>query len=118
MTNKPSTYNMDCVQGDDFVQPIRFRDPDTLNPLNLTGWSGSAHVRRTLDDVLVTPFTVTINQPVNPGMVLLELADTVTELMPVGVYNWDLELVNAAGLRRTWLQGTFSILKQYTRIDP
>lgn len=112
---RPAAYNLECVQGDDFEKSFRFRDKATDQPLNLTNWTGAAQVRQDNNArSFVTDLTIIINQLVAPGLVLVTLASETTEVMATAAYLWDLELRDNFGKKRTWLQGTFTILPQVT----
>lgn len=111
---KPAVLNLQCVQGDDYEKPLRFRDKITQQVLNLTGWTGEAQIRNESDQLLTT-FTILIDHAVAPGIVHLSLTDAVTSDLPVGKHLWDLELVNSLGMKRTYLKGTFKVTEQVTR---
>jgi hypothetical protein len=86
--------------------------------LDLTGVVPSAQIRTT-EDVLLTSFTCTLtNQSTLPGGVLLRLEDTDTTTLdaPVTDAKWDVELKwpGATGDRKTVLEGTCAITKDYT----
>ena len=63
------------------------------DPVDLTGFSARAEVRETISsETVVLDLAPTIPTPAN-GIILVEVADTVTATIPAGAYVWGLVLV-------------------------
>jgi len=63
------------------------------DPVNLSGYSARAEVRETISsDEVLLDLAPTIPTPAN-GIILVEVADTVTATIPAGSYVWGLVLV-------------------------
>ena len=109
----PVKVDLSCTQGDDYSKGFRLRDG--LNALyDLTGWTGKAQMRSSTGSFLAE-FTVTINQAVAAGVVLVSLTRTVTETIPAATHKWDLEMIDAGGFKQTYLSGDFLVKPQVTK---
>ena len=63
------------------------------DPVDLTGFSARAEVRETVSsDEVILDLDPTIPTPAN-GIIVVEVADTVTAAIPAGSYVWGLVLV-------------------------
>jgi len=66
------------------------------DPVNLTGFSARAEVRETVSsEEVILDLDPTIPTPAN-GVIMVNIADTVTALIPAGSYVWGLVVVTDA----------------------
>jgi hypothetical protein len=107
--------DIEIIRGDDYAHLLTFVDENHV-PLDLTGYTGAAQIRR--DPAAVgTPeatFTVTFPNPID-GEVLLTLTDAQTTALPAVkcTYSWDLELT-ITGQTTTLIGGKVSIVQDVT----
>lgn len=101
--------------GDDESVTITFSDKTTGDPVNITGRTYRAQIRRTpTDDVILASWTCNITNGA-AGVLTLTMADTVTATLTAGNAVWDLEETTAGGLVSTPLGGIVTILSDVTR---
>ena len=66
------------------------------DPVDLTGFSARAEVRETISsETVVLDLAPTIPTPAS-GVIVIDIADTVTALIPAGNYVWGMVLVTDA----------------------
>lgn len=123
----PASYTIRFTRGDDYRLKIRVRS-HTWNPvtevydpgpyINLTGWTGKAQARMDPDDagspLVEMLVTFDANQVANTGTMFIEMADTQTATIPDGAV-WDLELVDTAGEKHTYMSGKMKVKKDVTK---
>ena len=85
-------------------------EPDGTTPVDLTGWTARAYVRRTSDDP--EPL-IALNVSIVGSHVYLWLTAVETGAMTSGGI-WDLELVEPGGVVNTVLSGAVSLTKDVT----
>lgn len=119
---KPLKFDIEVYQGDTFSMFMRIRaldaNGDPASYIDLTGSTPKAQIRSNVADIDAAPdaeFTCTLgNQGTVPGSLFVELTDVQTAaLTGNGVY--DVEILHANGVRRTYLQGTVTLIKEVTR---
>lgn len=99
------TYDIAIEQGATWSRVFTYTEDDGTTPINLTGYTGRAQIRRSPMGRLLADFTVSINGAA--GEVTLSLTATQTaELYEDGVY--DIELVNGATVIRL-VQGKVTV---------
>jgi len=104
-------------QGDDWEETFAFRhksDPPGTY-WDLTGWSGTCHIRDSYadDDDTVEPLAVLTCTPSTAGMTVF-LSSGQAATLPKRC-RWELELTNPAGRRRTWLRGPVTVNREVAR---
>lgn len=108
--------DIEITRGDDYYHLLTFLDANR-DPIDLTGFTGEAHVRRSpgSSGAPEATFVVTIDDP-ETGQVLLELDSTQTEaLVPTKCgYYWDLELTTAVDQVITPVTGKVKIDQDVT----
>ena len=127
----PASYTIRFTRGDDYRLKVRVRSR-VWNPalnggeggyepgpyINIAGWTGKAQARADADDAgaPLVEMTVTIdaNQVANTGTMFIEMADTQTATIPDGAV-WDLELVDTAGEKHTYMSGKMKVKKDVTK---
>ena len=122
---KPGVCNFDTIRGDTFRRVVRLRERvwnpalndgaggyEAGNYIDLTGYSApKAQFRETKLDVAVTvelTCTILTQSGGTLGGIRLYAADTLTRNMDKDKYVWDLELLNPAGDRDTYLTGVIN----------
>jgi hypothetical protein len=107
------TANLAIYQGDDYAAVVTVYDANG-NPLDLTGYTANAQIRRGPADqnpAVAAEMAVLI---VLPNQINLSVSHTVTVKLS-GRYQWDLQLVTAAGAVTTMLAGTVEVTPEITR---
>lgn len=108
--------DIEIVKGDDYVHvvTIKQRVGTTTTPINITGRTYTAHLRKvktqTLPDAVLT---CTVTDAVN-GQITITLANALTGALRVDCYTWDLQQ-NASGVITTVLAGTAKVKSDSTR---
>lgn len=121
----PAVVDIEFTRGDSFSKFFRARDrvwdegegayvPGPYK--NLTGWTGLAQVRATLDSSEVLfEFTVTLgNQGTTPGSFYVECIPATTQSLSVLAGVWDLQWTTAAGKVYTYAKGAVKLNKDVT----
>jgi hypothetical protein len=94
----PATLNFSIDRGITFG-PLVLRCVDDLgDPVDLTGWTPEAMVRRSPVRSLAFSMSPTLTDAVN-GEVSMELTAAFTNTLAAGAYTWDLVLITPGGLR-------------------
>ncbi len=116
--------NLLIKQGSTFgPYPMTFTDPDTLNPIDLTGCELRGQVRSLPSSGTVAATIIfTITSAVD-GEATMEIDFEDTEAMAAGLlltsaesqYYWDCELVDAAGHVLPMLYGTVQVFREVTK---
>ena len=87
--------------------------------VDLTTYTGAMQVRRTIDspDVLLTLTTenggITLGGAL--GTITLNITSTVSTLLPVGKFVYDLEMTSATPIVTRLLEGAFTVTAEVTR---
>ena len=122
-----ATYDICIEQGATFSKVCYYKD-SSGNPVNLTGMTLSAQIRRSYSDPTVTQaITITIadqSVPANVGMFTMSIAASDTASIPVSAaidfetpstpYAWDL-LLNTGSTIQRLLRGTAYVSPEVTR---
>ena len=103
--------NLVVDQGTTFTTTITVTD-DEGDALDLTGYTGSAQIRKHYTSSNSVPFTVTVNEPT--GEVTLALTANATSNLVAGRYVYDCEL-NSSGTISRILEGIVTVTPQVTR---
>jgi hypothetical protein len=115
---KPGPYNLEIRKGAD-LGPLRIIAKDGQTPpvpVDLTGWTASAHVRSIPGGVLLVDLEPAITDAVN-GEITIHLSAEQTENLAAGRYGWDLMLTTATGrVIGPVLAGTCLVIKPYTEV--
>lgn len=106
--------NLSIDQGADFITTLNVTDDDGL-PMDLTGYSGEAQMRKHYTSVTYYTFSVTIPSPTINGEVSLSLSANATNDIPAGRYVYDCEIVSPAGKKSRLVEGIVTINPQVTR---
>lgn len=104
--------NLIIDQGADFTTTINVTDDDD-NVIDLTGYSGTAQMRKHYTSVTFYSFTVTIYP--QTGEVTLGLSANTTNSITPGRYVYDCELLDGNGKTSRLIEGIVTITPQVTR---
>ena len=105
--------NLSIDQGADFITTLNVTNDDG-DPMNLTGYTGEAQMRKHYTSLTYYSFDVTIPTPPN-GEVSLSLTANATNSIPAGRYVYDCELTSGAGKKSRLVEGIVTINPQVTR---
>jgi hypothetical protein len=101
--------------GDDESVTITFTDKTTGSPVNITGRTYRAQIRRSPNDTtILASWTCTITSG-STGKLTLTLAGAVTATLDAGFAVWDLEETTTGGLVSTPLAGRVTVVQDVTR---
>ena len=112
MAVEPGTYNFTLQRRSDHTIPLLFKDSNN-NAINLTGFTVAAQVWEETRTTKFADFSVTYTNRV-AGSVSITLTDTQTATFSPNVLKYDVLLVNAAGLKEYYLEGTIFMSEGYT----
>ena len=104
--------NLIIDQGADFQTTINVTDDDD-NVIDLTGYSGTAQMRKHYTSVTFYSFTVTV-YPLS-GEVTLGLSANTTNSITPGRYVYDCELLDGNGKTSRLIEGIVTLTPQVTR---
>ena len=108
-----SISNIFIDQGTDFSITVDVTQADGA-PLNLTGYSAAAQIRKTYGSSNVSAvFTTSISAAA--GQVTLSLTDTQTSGLTAGRYVYDLNITSGAGVTTRVVEGQAIITPGVTR---
>ena len=108
--------NIIIDQGADFSTIITASD-DTGTAVNLTGYSGTAHVRKNYASNQFFEFTVDFPSPTTQGQIRLSMSRTYTDSIPPGRYVYDVEITSPSPLdeRTRLVEGIVTVTPSVTR---
>lgn len=108
----PSNFPITMVRGDDFAEEFTFVDENEV-AIDVSARTYTAQVRTSTEATTVTAtFSVDMTDAAT-GVVVLRLADTVTDDL-LGAYVWDMQQ-DTAGVVRTLFGGAFIVRPDVTR---
>lgn len=107
----PATLDFRLYRGDSIDLNFVLKD-SVGTPVNLDGFIGTVQFRDSSDNIVATP-VVTVNNGGLMGAVRIFLADTT--LLPIGDYDYDFQLEDLEGTKRTYIAGTVTLQKDITR---
>lgn len=94
-----SVVNLTIEKGTDFSLTLKLKSNGA--PINLTGYSFSAKMRKHYQATAYYPFSVTAVDPLSTGTVKIGMASTVTATIPVGRYVYDVLVSSGIGSTAT-----------------
>lgn len=104
--------NLVIDQGSDWDTTIDITD-EYGDPINLTGYTGQAQMRRHYTSVSYYSFDVSINAPT--GEVTLFISANTTNGITAGRYVYDCELTDPNGKKSRVIEGIVTLTPQVTR---
>lgn len=123
--SKGAELNLLIRQGATFGPNVcTLTNPDT-SPVNLTGCTFRAQIRKTASDPLssgaAATFTITnaalgeFYWEFTDEVTTVLVADSVSETAPASIYTWDMELEDASGRVIPLLYGTVNVFREVTK---
>lgn len=104
--------NLIIDQGTTYSTSIDVTDADDV-PVNLTGYTGTAQIRKHYSSSNSTAFAVSISSL--DGIVTLSLTASQTAALNAGRYVYDCELVNSSNVISRICEGIVTVTPQVTR---
>lgn len=104
--------NLQIDQGADFSTEIDVLD-EAGNPVDLTGYTGAAQMRKHYTSSTATNFTVTIDQ--FGGSVTLFMSAATSANVTPGRYVYDCELTSSSNVVSRLVEGIVTVTPQVTR---
>ena len=112
MAIQPGTYNITMQRRADFSLQLIFKDSDS-NPINLTGFTVAAQVWEETRTTKYADFSVTYTDR-SAGSVSITLTDTQTATFTPDLLKYDVLLIDGAGSKQYYLEGTIFVSEGYT----
>ena len=112
MAIEPGTYNFTLQRRSDHTIPLLFKDSNNA-AINLTGFTVAAQVWEETRTTKFADFSVAYTDRV-AGSVSITLTDTQTATFTPNILKYDVLLINAAGLKEYYLEGTIFMSEGYT----
>ena len=106
--------NIAIYTGTDFAQTYLLEDYTSNSPLNLTGYTAAAQMRKTYESSSVSA-TFTTSIAAADGQVTLTLTDTVTTALSPGRYVYDLVVTDGSSLSTRVVEGQAIVTPGVTR---
>jgi hypothetical protein len=110
---QPGVYNIKLQRRADYGVLLEFKDANKV-PIDLTGWTVAAQVWDQARTTKYADFTPEYVSRLN-GQVRLKLSHTATASFPKETV-YDVLLINAAGEREYYLEGTILASEGYTAV--
>lgn len=104
--------NLIIDQGSTYSTVIGVTDDNDAS-IDLTGYSGSAQIRKHYSSSNSVPFSVGISPA--DGSVVLSLSSTQTSALRAGRYVYDVELTNSSNVVSRIVEGIVTVTPQVTR---
>ena len=112
MAIQPGTYNFTLQRRSDHTIPLLFKDGNDA-AIDLTGYTVEAQVWEETRTTKYADFTTTYTDR-SAGSVSIALTDTQTATFTPDILKYDVLLVNAAGAKEYYLEGTIFMSEGYT----
>lgn len=98
VTNQGAAVDLIIRRGATFYKPVTFTTGAPPSPVDITGRTYAAQIRRASDDVLVATFTCALVTPAS-GIMSFSLTAVQTAVLLLNVdYRWDMEETNGAAV--------------------
>ena len=112
MAIEAGIYNFTLQRRSDHTIPLLFKDSNNA-AINLTGFTVAAQVWEETRTTKFADFSVAYTDRV-AGSVSITLTDTQTATFTPNILKYDVLLINAAGLKEYYLEGTIFMSEGYT----
>jgi hypothetical protein len=113
--SKPTLYNIDIYQGDDYSWGFEFTANDV--PIDITGWSIYLTAKRNITDpdssAVIQKIVTSHTDPVN-GKSAMNLTHTETDAFPEGILIYDIQIKTLAGEIHTIYKGQMKVSADVT----
>ena len=113
ISRKPKRYDIELYQGDTFSFALVLKNSGGT-PINVTGWTAQAQVRKVSDDSPGETPTMTVVVGTTDGKLTISLSDTGTAaLQGETEYKYDVQ-VNDGTEKRTFIGGKITVTEDVT----
>ena len=112
MAIEPGIYNFTLQRRSDHTIPLLFKDSNNA-AINLTGFTVAAQVWEETRTTKYADFAVTYTDRA-AGSVSITLTDAQTTTFTPDILKYDVLLIDAAGSRQYYLEGTIFVSEGYT----
>jgi hypothetical protein len=102
------SINLLVEKNTDFSTTITITDEDNGLPLNLTGFTAEAKIKRSFASVVSQSFVVEFIDRVD-GVIGLSLTNTQTALLTARRYVYDLVVTSPAGIKTRMVEGIIEV---------
>jgi len=106
--------NLVINSGSDFSQGFDLETSDTNSPLNLTGYTVSAQMRKYAGSSTAITFTSSIPEPENLGKILISLTSSQTVNLKPGRYVYDV-VITSDELKTRVIEGMVLVREGVTK---
>ncbi len=103
-----AAHNLYIDQGTDFNAQITIYD-DNNSPWDLTGYTGTAKIRKSYYSSTSVDFTVSFHAVRTTGIVILDLTSLQTSAMEHGRYVYDVVVTSSVGKKTRVIEGIITI---------
>jgi hypothetical protein len=103
-------------QGADFSTGITLYADGGMVPLDMTGYTFKAQMRKSYMSSTAYTFTCTIADPASLGIVILTMSSSTTDTIKPGRYLYDIEMVDDTGYKTRPVEGVVIVSPQITQI--
>jgi hypothetical protein len=112
------TGDLAIYRGDTWELPVKFVN-DEGDPLDVTGWTWTAQIRRNPDASDVhAEITVTVNDAAKGDLTLSMAASVTRDINPrLFGYSWDLQSDQGSGVTKTYLHGNVNVIADTTKVE-
>lgn len=104
--------NLIIDQGSTYQTSVNVTDDDD-NPINLSGYTAAAQMRKHYTSVTSYAFTTSISPLI--GVVTLSMSSNTTNSIPAGRYVYDCELTDSNGTISRLIEGIVTVTPGVTR---
>lgn len=112
---KVQETNFNMYQGDTFIMELRLTDPETGAPLDYTGATATGMLRVSFSDILEAGvFTCVFTDALN-GVLRVSMTAEETAALDFAKAFYDIEVLDALGVRRKVLRGKVTLIKEATK---
>jgi len=108
----PGLHDFTYYRGATDLRSVTWKDSNG-NPVDLTGYTASMHIRDAADTVLAsTSDGITATITAASGLVVFTISDAKGRGLPVGNHRYDVWLVSSGGTDYPILYGNVTVLKE------
>ena len=108
------TYNMQILQGDSFSLRVNASDSNG-NYINLSGFGARGSIKYNYSNTgILLNLNPTIDNSYVSGIVNIYLSGSQTELLPVGVFPYDMEITGDSGYVNKFIHGYVAVGPEIT----
>lgn len=107
--------NLVVNAGANFRQTFTLEETNTSSPINLTGYTVTAQLRKWSGSSSYTSFTASIVNPTTVGQILITLTSEQTSLLKPGRHVYDVVITDSTGIKTRVIEGMVLVTEGVTR---